>query len=291
MLMMKLSRVFVGTIACCAALPITVAAQRPIYRMSAADTLRWVDEVTTEMGRETATSGRSDATGLKSQRRMRITLTPVRGDTVKVWIDSLAMSNEVDGERTELPTHGLFTTPFLMDFDRSGRVPRPPLSLQAASPPKSEQAYFDGQFTEFFLPLPSEPLAAGVSWQDSTSTADSASSMTGARARQRETRIRRYRVLRDTTVNGQRALIISSTSETRTQASTAVPTIESGGVTMTTVQTESGFFVFDPAAGRLLGRRLTGETRIRGGPIAEADAAQTVTTVFRYSQRTDAVTR
>jgi hypothetical protein len=288
---MTRSFVMLGTIAWLAALPSAIAAQRPTYRITTADTLSWIDESSTQLGEANASGGRADSTGMKSRWHMRISLTPVRGDTVKVWFDSLAVSNEVDGERMELPTPTMYVEPFLLEVDRSGRIVRPRLSSKTAIPSRAGLAFFSGQFTDFFLPLPNEPLAVGVSWQDSASTADSASSIGGAVAKERETRISRYRVLRDTTVRGHSALVISATTETRTETSTVIPRSEHGGMTMTSVKTGSGFYVFDPAAGRLLGRRMSGEMRISGGPITEASTASAHTSVFRFSQRTDAVTR
>jgi hypothetical protein len=286
---MKLARAFAFTIVGLLALPIATGAQQPAYRIASTDTLRWIDETIAEMEPVNRSGERADSMRFKSHQRRWVSLTPVRGDTVRLWFDSLAVSNEVDGKRMELPTQQLGQVSVMLDIDRSGRVARPRWSSQNALQPRTDLTSFSSELADFFLPLPREPLAVGVSWQDTTSLADSASSGAGMMATQQETRIARYRVLRDTTVNGRPALVISTTTETRTTGTVRAADFPGGGVTSLLVKADSGFFVFDAVAGRLLGRRTTGEMRMQGGPVAESGTTSSLTRVFRFSQRTDAV--
>lgn len=124
------------------------------------------------------------------------------------------------------------------------------------------------EFDDFFLVLPAKPLAVGVAWVDTVSQTGSAAG--GLKFTRRA--ITNFNVSRDTIVNGIPCLIVVGASM---QTLDAAGPGSAPGRTVTNHQTgfDNGFFLFDPVAGRMLGRQRTGEftgtLRMSGGPRTE----------------------
>jgi len=200
-------------------------------------------------------------------------------DTVRAWYTALAISaTSPQGEKTP-DTRAALGLPFVLTLDSLGHA-------RTLTTPSFPQAFDDVsdlrlQFTDYFVPLPAQPLAPGVTWRDSLVLVDSAS----AEKRNEIRRWGEYRVVGDTLIGGHRTLIVSAivrVSMRNTSAGQGLPvSSELSGM-------DRGQFYWDPVRGRLLGRTRAadlGGTLHMGAGAGGATFAQRM----RYENRLELV--
>jgi hypothetical protein len=118
-------------------------------------------------------------------------------------------------------------------------------------------------FDDFFLRLPAKPLTVGLAWSDTVARSDSS-----ADRWMRVGAVSEYRVERDTVVNGVAGVVVAMKEHVDIQAENPVPNAPARGHT-TLAGTDTGYFVFAPKAGRVLGRRHEGHftgSMVMGAP-------------------------
>lgn len=231
-----------------AAAPVLAQDGRPAtYARAPGDTLRF-REIT--HGSSTLEAPRGTL-AISSEHDATVAITFLRGDTARAWYEALVLAVQSPQGDVRPATTEALRKPFVLELDRRGRVrtistPRFPASFEGVSD-------LTRQFEDYFLTLPDGPLASGTAWVDTVLRRDStAGRLSGS------SRVSHYRVLRDTVVGRQRALVISARQELQLEA------VEPGpqpGLTTRSVLTgaDSGVYVFAPATGRLLGRARTGK--------------------------------
>jgi hypothetical protein len=178
------------------------------------------------------------------------------------------------------PTDGALRQSFHLWVDARGRVS----AIRAPPFPASFEGISDltHQFDDFFLRLPTEPLRLGLAWTDTLVRTDSS-----AEKSMRWHTVGTFRVERDTVVAGERAFVISSRQQLRSETSGPV-----AGQPMRANSilegADEGHFVFSPRTGRLLGRRRTGSLR---GDLTMTGAAGSMrmAQAYRYTHRVDAI--
>ena len=235
----------------CLLLPIAAGAQATRYARSTSDTVR-LHEVTTSQLSLTTPGG---AMSVETEHDAVIAMTALGGDTISAWYDALQIAATTPTGRLAPETADALRQPFTLRLSPHGKV----TVVRTPVFPTSFQGVTDltHQFDDFFLPLPPTPLAVGVTWRDSTARVDS-----GAEGGRwfRSRRVGQYRVARDTVIDGRRALVVAVEQESRLDVGGPLP-----GQPMTAVSAmagrDSGVFEFDASAGRMLGRRRTGELR------------------------------
>jgi hypothetical protein len=224
---------------------------------STRDTLRFRE---TRQGHMTLTMPQGEIP-IAVDQRATISVVRLPGDSARAWFDSLAVSaSSPQGEQKPVTDSALKRT-FNFGLDARGRVknvssPQWPANLQAVTD-------LSHQFDDFFLRLPVKPLKVGVAWSDTTTLTDSTTEKFS-----RWVRAADYRVERDTTVDAVPALVISVKQKLGVTLSQPVP----GQQMRTDAQLsgeESGFFVFSPKTGRLIGRRQEGKLE---GPVKASGA-------------------
>jgi hypothetical protein len=120
------------------------------------------------------------------------------------------------------------------------------------------------QFDDFFISLPAQRLGPGVEWADTTGSTRAGR----ATDTYNSTQVRRFRVERDTVIQGQAAVVLSVRSSARLTGASPVP--GRPDIVSTSLQgEEEGLAVFAPASGRFVARTkrgtMRGELRISGG--------------------------
>jgi hypothetical protein len=240
------------------ALPAVLDAQAPRHRVPSGDTLRWREVRTTTVLSETARVFET-----RSEIRQEGAIRVFRGaaDTVVVSYDSVSATVGLSGSNRRISMPFERGAPVKLTLTDSGcvrvfedSVESAPLDMASAlaaarrlSPP----------FDDLFIPLPSVPLAIGVSWPTGTQSAEGTSRAPDVDVSQPD---QSYRVVRDTTVGGTHAFVIeaqfSSTSH-RSGRSVNPLSIDSSRDS----SQERRVIVFDPVAGRVIARRSTGERR------------------------------
>lgn len=231
--------------------PVAAAAQAPSYTVSPSDTLRFREISTGRMTVQTP----GGAMTIDTEHDAVIAVSRTRGDTTMAWYDALHIAATSPAGRQAPATTEALRRPFTLRLSPDGRA----TLLNAPAFPASFEGVSDltHQFDDFFLPLPAVRLSIGVAWGDTATRVDSAGS-TGRWSR--TTRLGRYRVARDTIVGGRRAWVVAAEQDLRLESGGPLPGQPVIAVTALTGQ-DSGVFVFDVAAGRLLGRRRSGEMR------------------------------
>jgi hypothetical protein len=198
---------------------------------------------------------------IEMEQRATISVVRLPGDSARAWFDSLAISAKSPQGEQSPPTDSALKRTFRFGFDARGRVknvssPAWPAGLQGVTD-------LSHQFDDFFLRLPAKPLTVGAAWSDTTTLTDST-----AEKYSRWVRKANYRVERDTIVGAVPALVISVKQTMGVTLSQPVP----GQQMRTDAQLsgeESGFFVFAPKTGRLIGRRQEGKLE---GPVKASGA-------------------
>jgi hypothetical protein len=217
-------------------------AQAPAYARGPGDTLRYRER----MEAAVETQGRPGRGQLTQDARISILFT--RGDTAQAWYEVLrTRAKHGNGvEELDIPRAGM-RGGFTLAVTPAGRLRT--LALPVLPPPLDVE--FDSvlvwQFLDFLPVLPDAPLRPGLEWTD----ADSAASP-GARW----TRSTRSRVVRDTVVDGVRAVVVQTEARIRMRRTSALDEELSFRTEME--GTELGRFVFAPVPGVLLRRERTG---------------------------------
>lgn len=139
---------------------------------------------------------------LRSDHDATIAVAFGRADSAHAWYEALRITMRSPQGQQEPGTSAALHRPFTLRFDDRGRIE----TLAVPSFPASFNGVFDlsRQFDDLFPRLPDRPLRLGLSWSESTmveSTGD------GPR-RWRHSRTITSRVVRDTTIDGDRAWVI-----------------------------------------------------------------------------------
>jgi hypothetical protein len=240
--------------------PVVLRAQAAQHRIAPGDTVRWREERTLK----TSTQVGPDLS-MRTEMNQRGMLGFARtvGDTAVAWYDSLTAEMSSPDLDVRMPVPLNNKIPLRVLITGNGRVRQPDgdlAALQASMVPSQ----FMSQGVPTFPPilsllvqLPTVPLAIGVTWSDSSTAADSIQRAAQGVASAGGTV---YRVVRDTMVENRRSLVISVDVQMRmTVGAAASKGLTIGDSNITT--SEKGIIVFDPLAGRVIGRRTTGEMR------------------------------
>lgn len=236
--------------ACLAALPLACApalsAQAPAYARDPADTLVYRETLRGTVDTDPTAGGH-----IVQERRAELSLTFAGGDTVRAWYQRVEQQGKGRNGSQELVMPGQsMLGGFTLLVTPSGRVRT--LAVPTYPPPMDLpfDSIFGEQFVDFLPVLPDTPLRAGLEW----TAADSASPGLG-----RYVHSTRYRVLRDTTLGGLRAVIVET--ETRLVIRRVDVVDEELSVPTELQGTERGRFIFAPERGILLRRERTGTLR------------------------------
>lgn len=212
-----------------------------VYRHTPTDTLRY-REVTQGSMELTTPQG---VVPIRTFHDARMALAFGQRDTVRAWYTALAISaTSRQGEKTP-DTRAALGIPFVLTLDSLGHA-------QTLTTPTFPQT-FDNvsdlrlQFADYFVPLPAQPLAPGVTWRDSLILVDSVPA--GKRYEMR--RWGEYRVVGDTVIADHRSLIVSAVVRVRMRTTTAG---QGTPVSSELSGMDRGQFYWDPLRGRLLGR-------------------------------------
>lgn len=228
-----------------------LCAQRPAYARSRKDTLHLREQTSAKSTLTTRTS----TIVMTSDVDASIAISFAKDDTARAWYEALSVAaNSPAGKKLPNTTAAL-KKPFLMRFLSNGKIdhvtaPKLPASVDSVSD-------LHKQFDDFFLPLPDKPLVKGFAWVDSSDALDNTQKANGSWLRSR--RIGRYRVERDTSVGGKRSLVISAIQQLHIESGAPLPGgIQNGMSQNVLAGADTGLFVFDPAGGRMLGRKRQG---------------------------------
>ena len=183
-----------------------------------------------------------------------IALTNVKGDSARAWFDFLDLKSLYRANTQHPDAKVALRKPFKLLFDSRGRVTM--IETPRFTAPIDSVTDLRHEFDDFFLPLPPQPLAKGLVWTDSSGR-DDQDDVNG-----RFFRIRRYgtyTVQRDTVVNGRHAFVISSVADTHLTANAPLTGGYQNGVSQSVLNGgDTSVYVFDAAAGRMLGRKRQG---------------------------------
>lgn len=252
------------------------ASAQATYAAPSGDTLRF-REVTE--GKVTITTPQGEIP-ITLELRSTVGVHRMAGDSARGWYDSLSMVAGTPGGEQRPAADSVLKQPFRLGLDARGRV----RLLQAPKFPSSFEGLSDlsHQFDDFFLRLPEKPLVVGLAWSDTSTRRDSTSDKTS-----RWTTNADYRVERDTVVDGTPAVVVSMKQRIRISGEGPVPNQPMRATSMLEGGDE-GYFVFAPAAGRMLARRRTGklegDTFLRG-----AMGEMTMRQAYTYTSTLDAV--
>jgi hypothetical protein len=227
--------------------PVAASAQTAVYRRSPADTLRYEEKTRATID----LSSPQGAFTVNSNHEATIGVTFGAADSARAWYETLVVSAE-SPQGIQAPATGeVLRQPFLLRIDPRGRVE----TLATPTFPSSFQGVTDlsRQFFDFFVPLPDAPLRIGASWTD-TAKVEGPTAGGGSVSTER---IGRYEVVRDSVIGGVPVLVVRSDVETRlTTTASPSPEVE---IFNALQGRENGFFYFDAAGGRFVGRTQTGE--------------------------------
>ncbi len=172
------------------------------------------------------------------------------GDSATAWYDALALeAQSLQGVRRPA-TATLLRQPFVLRLDPRGRA----TTLRSPTVPTeiAELADLSQEFTDFFVRLPEQPLAAGVEWTDTL-----VHSVPEVRQSYRKyTAVTRWRVERDSTTADGPVWILSSQSTVALEAGNPVPA--SGGRIVSVLEGEERGSAILSRDGRLLSREREG---------------------------------
>lgn len=248
-------------------------AQRPVYRLSVGDTLRYRE--ITESTVELRTPQRPVT--LTSQHDGVVVVVRERGDTAAAWYQQLTLSSASPFGEKRPNTESALRQPFRVVFKSNGAVTlisAPTFALEIA-----EQTDLSRQFDDFFISVPAVTLRPEAAWSDTLTSSKPAAG--DGREHSQSRHIRRFRVLRDTVVSGAPAVVIAVDQEMEMQSSS--PMKNQPVIIETRLQgKEQGFAVFAVRAGRLLSRERHGH--LEGQQVLRGQAREmTVPMVYDYT--------
>ena len=243
---------------------------------AAPDTLRFHELTTGDITIETP----QGALPMRSTHDATIAIVRTHGDTARAWFEALSIGLSTPMGDQHPETDAVLRAPYTLRFDDRGRVET--LASPTFPPELAGVSELSMQFLDFMVRLPARPLRVGLAWSDTLAR----TSHTGARQMKWRS-VARYRVERDTVADGVPAVVVSMKQEIRTSGEGPVPGQE-GRASTVLAGTEDGFFVFAPAAGRLIARRRNGQ--ISGDLTVHGDAGSMVLKqAFTYASALDAV--
>lgn len=228
--------------------PVAASAQTAVNRRSPADTLRYEEKTHASID----ISSPQGAFTVNSNHEATIGVTFGAADSARAWYEALVVSAESPQGVQAPATDEILRQPFLLRFHPGGKVE----TLATPSFPSSFREVTDlsRQFFDFFVPLPEAPLRIGASWTDTARIDAPTASGSGSVSTERTGR---YEVVGDSVIDGLTVLVVRSDAETRLRT-TDRPSADVE-VLSTLQGRENGFFYFDAAGGRLVGRSQTGE--------------------------------
>jgi len=255
------ARSFIVAAAALALSPAAAHAQAPAYRRAPGDTLRY-HEVTMSTVEMRAATG---PVSVRTSHDARIALAFVAADTARAWVEALSLSVAgLPGQADRRPdTSALLRQPYTLVFGARGEVETvrtPELAAEIA-----QVSDLSAEFTDFFPRLPAGPLTPGATWADTASheTTNAAGRTVIAQ------RIGSYRVRGDSTIAGERVVVVELRTASEIATGTAAPRASGATMRSDLEGEETGTFCFAPATGRLVERRrtgrLTGAITVRGG--------------------------
>lgn len=262
-----------------AAAPVAMHAQGATYRRDTGDTLRY-HNVTKMDGMVHGAAGDAPFT---ITREATFAFTFDGGDHVTAWFDSLAIeaSGALGGEKSQ--SEELLRAPFTLRMEANGRVQ----TVKAPELPRNARliAELPPQLDDFFPRLPeSGRMPIGTAWTDTATRSQSDSAGHHLLIR----RVTRYKAVRDTVVDGQKAVVISQHVDVKITSSVPMQT-QPYIAALSLTGTEDGMAVFSPSLGRLLSRDRKGT--LRGAVTYKGtDAPWVVKQTYHY-HRTDELER
>ena len=229
------------------------------YQFPLGDTLRY-HEVTRS---ETVIEAPQGAIPVLSEYDGIIGLAGSGEERVRAWFESLRLrAVGPNGDQSPATTE-LLRKPYELTMSPRGSVDV--LATPTFPEPVAAITDLSHQFFDFFAVMPASPPVTGTVWQDTIRS----ESATAPGTSQFNESIRHFEFRADTVVNGVPAMVIVVSAEVRTEGSAPM---EGQPLTVSTSLkgTDTGFLIFDWAAGRLLHRSRSGEMsgvfRILGAP-------------------------
>jgi hypothetical protein len=260
--------------------PVNARAQAPAYRRAPGDTLRY-REVTNSTIQMQSPSG---VTSVRSGHDARIAIAFAAGDTARAWFEALSLSVAgLPGQADRRSDGaGLIEKPYTLVIGARGEVQT--VRMPEFTDEVARLSDLSAEFTDFFPRLSDRPLTPGTVWTDTVSHETTSPSGSTVLAQ----RIGNYRVRGDTTISGERAVIVELATQSEIISGTAVPR-ESGATMRSSLKgEETGAFYFAPASGRLLVRRRTG--RLSGAVTVSGGGQQiAIPQTFTYESRIELV--
>ena len=220
------------------------------YARTRGDTLRLREQTS---ARSTLTL-RTGKIVITSDHDAILAVTFAKNDTAKAWYEALSLTEGTSAGRKSPNTAGALRKPFSMRFNERGKIdnvtpPKFPANIDSISDLRK-------QFDDFFMPLPQKALVRGLTWVDSSDAVDN---NTKNGSWQRSRRIGHYKVERDTTIAGKRAFVVSAVQALHVESGAPLPGgVENGFSQNVLTGGDTGIVVFDPIAGRMLGRKRQG---------------------------------
>ena len=265
-----------------ALVPSPVDAQAPAYRRAPGDTLRYreVTSTTVEM------RGATGPVTVQARHDARIAFAFTAGDTARAWFDALSLSIEgMPGQPDRRPdTAPLLGKPYTLVIDARG-------DAQTVSTPEfpadvAQVSDLSAEFTDFFPRLSDRPLTPGTTWADTVSheTTNPAGRTVLAQ------RVGSYRVRGDTTIRGERVVIVDLRTQSEIITGSAAPRASGATMQSSLKGEETGVFYFAPASGRLIERRRT--ARLSGSVTVSGGGQQlSIPQTFTYESRIELIPR
>jgi hypothetical protein len=204
-----------------------------------------------------------------------------RGDSARAVYEALDLGLTTPRVEFDPDTDGALGLPFELAFPASGRVRL--VSAPVFPDDVSDITDLTRQFDDFFLPLPAEPLAVGLTWTDSTRTASEGPDGEAEEDWSRGT----YEVVADTVEGGRRVLLVEAVIE---KGSRSVGTDGELGLTTTheMAGTERSVFAFAPDPGVLVWRDRTGRMAGRT-TLADGEGSDERAVTYAYESTIDLV--
>lgn len=225
------------------------SAAQATYRLTG-DTLRYRERSSTELV-ITTPEGPSPA------RMSHASLVALRGagpDSAQGWYEELEMELRGLGPAQRPATDGMLRKPFALRVSPRGGV----ITRRAPTVPPDIVMLGDlsHQFADFLISLPAGALTAGTTWTDTVQMTRPSPPMDRYRGRA----VRRFRVARDTVIDGESAVIVA-VEETISLETSGLLGPQRVRTTARMAGREWGDAVFSPGRGQLLSRARRGELR------------------------------
>jgi hypothetical protein len=200
------------------------------------------------------------------------------GDTVRVWIESAKSHMTTPMGDMDPPMDAVLNKQYVMTLDAAtGR-------LKTITAPKLDDDPMGlgnmggNQSFGFDLPLPSQPLRAGVAWTDSTEQ----NAASDSPQKLKVTTINNYTVVGDTTYDGMAVVAVDVKNSTKTVGTVAVA---NAGMTVNVNSQDEGTgrLYYSPALHLVVRREINGTGK--GTQAVEGPVSMTMTSSQKTEQR------